>query len=206
MPIESLWCASKSPFTYRAAHDLEGLLSTIITVCNYTIGPGGQLREFKAGDDEMLMNSWFTQEKTRKLACMKSIHLEAFKTCIQPDLPEYWQDFATYLHQLIEVTWDSKPFLGTPTTATHHAYRKILLQALDYYNINEQALPAPYAVVSMSKQRSRPGPNTVYASRKRQRDDNDTGDNPDVSTIRARSPRPHFLSSFNELAEIGESE
>ncbi len=205
MPIESLWCASKSPFTYRAAHDLEGLLSTIITVCNYTTGPGGQLREFKAGDDEMLMNSWFTQEKTRKLACMKAIHLSAFKTCIQPDLPDYWQDFAVYLHQLIEATWDSRPFLGTPTTATHQAYRKILLQALDYYNIHEQALPAPYALVPKSM-RSKPGPIIVYASRKRQRDDDDLDDDPDVSTIRSRSPRPHFLSSFNEIAEIGESE
>lgn len=205
MPIESLWRASKSPFTYRAAHDLEGLLSTIITICNYTSGSGGQLRVFKAGDEDMLMNSWFTQEKTRKLACDKSIHLEAFSTCIQDDLPKYWEDFAPYLQRLVDATWNDKPFVRMPTVATHEAYRIILLEALDYYNMKEQALPAPYAVVSTSRQRSKLGPN-VNTSRKRQREDDDTNGNSDGPAIRPRSPRPHFLSSFNELAEIGQLE
>ncbi|KJA18733.1 hypothetical protein HYPSUDRAFT_115895, partial [Hypholoma sublateritium FD-334 SS-4] len=104
MPLESLWMSPNTPFTHRAGHDLEGLLSTIITVCNYTSGPAGQLRAPLPGDEDMLINVWFTKEKRRYLACLKSIHLEAFDEAIQPSLPKYWEDFAPFIQRLIDVT------------------------------------------------------------------------------------------------------
>lgn len=197
MPIESLWLASKSPFTHRAGHDLESFLSTIITICNYTTGPGGQLRVPMAGDEDMLMNSWFTKEQRRQLACLKSAHLEAFNESIQPDLPKYWADFAPFLCRLVEVTWAAKPFSTKPNTATHQAYRAILLEALNMYNKTENALHAPYAVVPAPK-RLREGRN-AEASNKRQRKD----DKPPL--VRERSPRPHYLQSYHESEELEEA-
>lgn len=195
MPIESLWAVNKRAFTHRAAHDLEALLSTIITICNYTAGPGGQLRAPIPGDENILINSWFTKEKTRELACDKSIHLEGFDETIQPDLPKYWEDFAPYLRRLIDATWDAKPFLTSPTTATHQAYRTILSDALKMYRMKEQALPAHYAVIPPIK-RSRVI--STYASNKRQR--TETGNN------RRPQPQqdftPHFLTSYDESSDV----
>ena len=195
MPIESLWTSNQRSFTHRAAHDLEALLSTIITVCNYTTGPGGKLRTPAKGDEDIPINSWFTKEKIRQLACDKSIHLEGFDQTILPFLPPYWADFAPYLQRLIDATWDAKLFLTQPTTATHQAYRTILSDALSMYERTEQALPAHYAVTPTVK---RFRATSSHVSNKRQRTETDDDHQPQDQ----QDFIPHYLESYDESSDI----
>ena len=195
MPIESLWVVNKRAFIHRAAHDLEALLSTIITICNYTTGPGGQLRTPIPGDEDIPINSWFTKEKPQQLACDKSIHLEAFDETIAPFLPKYWEDFAPYLQSLINVTWDAKPYLTSPTTATHQAYRTILSNALKMYERTEQGLPAHYAVIPTGK---RLRAISAYTSNKRQRKAAKKKTQPQAQ----QDLVPHYLTSYDESNDI----
>lgn len=130
-------------FQHRACHDLESLLNTILTICHYTVGAGGQLRQPTHGDDGMLFNKWFSTADREQLACTKSITLEAYKTRIYPRLPEYWQDFSPFLVRLIKATWDGMPYLEHPNVATHEKYREVLRDALEYFEGTERPVPYP---------------------------------------------------------------
>ncbi len=188
-------CPTQRSFTHCAAHDLEALLSTIITVCNYTTGPGGQLRTPVKGDEDIPINSWFTKEKIRELACNKSIHLEGFDQTILPFLPPYWEDFAPYLQRLIDATWDAKPFLTQPNTASHQAYRTILSDAISMYQRTEQALPAHYAVTPIAKHPREP---SSHASNKRQYTETNDNHQPQDQ----HDFIPHYLESYDKSSDI----
>ncbi len=43
MAIEALKPTPDNLFRHHAGHDLECLLNTMLTVCHYTVGPGGQI-------------------------------------------------------------------------------------------------------------------------------------------------------------------
>ncbi|KAF9477569.1 hypothetical protein BDN70DRAFT_881054 [Pholiota conissans] len=153
MAIESLKPTAKNCFKHNPGHDLESLLNTMLTLCLYTTGPGGQLRVAVEGDQHIKFNKWFSISDRFDLAIAKSITLEAFELLIKPHLPEYWQDFAPFLHRLIEVTWNDKPFLMHPNCATHQAYRNILKEALEKYSTEETRPLAPYAAIPINKQK-----------------------------------------------------
>ncbi len=138
-------------FTHRPGHDLESLLNTMLTICHYTTGPGGKLRQPLPNDERIRFNTWFTTSNHDDLAFIKSITLEAFKTRIKPHLPQYWQDFAPFLARLIEATWNGYPYLEHPNVATHTAYRAILKDALGMYAQIDKDTPSVYALVPPSK-------------------------------------------------------
>lgn len=182
-----------TPFVHHAGHDLESLLNTILTVCHYTVGPNGQLRKHNnAGDSKLKLNRWFVEEDRTDLAIWKTATLKAFNTFVKPALPAYWQDFAPFLHRLIETTWNNKPFIEHPNSATHQNYRNILTDALNYYIRNETDALAPYAFVPPAK-RLRPEDNEPVHGGKRQR--TDTGSS---VTFIPRDNRYHYLYSYNE--------
>ena len=72
---------------------------------------------------------------------------------IKEGLSPYWNDFAPFLQELVNVTWDptTRTLIGTPNIATHAAYRTILLKALAFYEKVETEPLAPYAVVPTGK-------------------------------------------------------
>lgn len=198
MAIESLLSTPDKPFIHHAGHDLEGLLNTILTICHYTVGPGGQLRRAVVGDEDIQLNHWFTKETRLGLACSKSITLEAFDTCIKSALPQYWLDFAPFLQRLIQATWNGYPYLENPNIATHQAYRKILTDALDMYNREEDSMPAAYAFVPAAKRLAESDTQQPPQSFKRQR--TDSGPSPHIMLPDRRSDT-HYLESYAESAD-----
>ena len=181
-----------APFVHHAGHDLESLLNTILTVCHYTVGPNGELRQNTNEDSEKIkLNHWFVEEDRTDLAVWKNATLEAFKTFIQPVLPEYWQDFAPYLRRLIESTWADKPFIEHPNKATHQRYRDILTEALNYYTKYETAPLAAYAFVPPSKRLRTDDTESTHGASKRRR----MGSSVDFVP---RDNNYHYLQSFNE--------
>ncbi|KJA13689.1 hypothetical protein HYPSUDRAFT_114335, partial [Hypholoma sublateritium FD-334 SS-4] len=104
MAIKSLKPTQNNLFRHHAGHDLECLLNTMLTICHYTNGPSGNLRQAITGDEEITLNRWFVTDNRLQLATLKSITLEAFELLILPYLPHYWADFAPFLHRLIEAT------------------------------------------------------------------------------------------------------
>ena len=155
MSIETLKYPLKAPFKYHAGHDLESLLQTMLVLCTYTTGPGGQLLanpksnsdDDDDDDDGIKLNEWFSLPHRNMLAERKAFTLEAYKSFIKPELTEYWQDFSPYLKQLISVTWDGPVLYESKNIATHQAYRRILKDALNYYTNNETQELAPYAAI-----------------------------------------------------------
>ena len=143
--------APKSEFNHRGGHDLECLLNTMLAICHYTVGPGGQLRKPIPGDENIKLNEWFTIHNRVGLAASKSTTLEAFKTFVEPALPEYWKDFSPYLQCLIKATWDTMPYLEKPNIATYKSYQIILEEALAYYTHNKGERPSVYASVPNTK-------------------------------------------------------
>ena len=154
-------------FTHRPGHDLESLLNSMLTICHYTTGPGGQFRQPLPGDERIRFNTWFTTSNRDDLACTKSITLEAFKTRIKPHLPQYWQDFAPFLTRLIKKTWNELPYLEHPNVATHTAYRDILNEALEMYARVDKDTPCAYAFVPPSKRPREDPPPEVRHSKVR---------------------------------------
>ncbi|KJA23319.1 hypothetical protein HYPSUDRAFT_201598 [Hypholoma sublateritium FD-334 SS-4] len=153
MAIEALISTSSANYQHHPGHDLESLLYTILTICHYTTGAGGQLRESKTESKAIEFNKWFTTAVRKDLANTKTITLLSFETYIKTGLAPYWDDFAQFLKQLVNVTWDStaRTLLETPNIATHAAYRNVLLKALAFYEKEEKELPALYAVVPRGK-------------------------------------------------------
>lgn len=195
MAIETLLSTRDKPKVHHAGHDLEGLLNTILTVCHYTIGPCGQLRQPSAGDEEIQFNAWFTTESRFALAHKKSISLEAFDISIKPFLPSYWADFTPFLKRLINATWQDFPYIMAPNIATHKAYRKILMDAHSFYsNQQKDSLYYPYASFDIGKRsHTQANPSTArQRAPKRQRIDDD----PDAPKIQV--PILHSIRSYVE--------
>lgn len=155
MAIKPLFAASEgTEFKHNAGHNLESLLNTMLTVCLYTTGPCGELREDSIKPRELIkMNEWFIEKDRGRLAAVKSITLEAFSTYIAPKLPNYWTDFTPYLHRLINATWRKMPYIEQPNSATYEAYRSILKEALLKYAQEENVPLGPYASILTPKDR-----------------------------------------------------
>lgn len=188
MAIEALLSTNSTNYRHHPGHDLESLLYTILTICHYTIGPGGQLRESKTEKKSIEFNKWFTTSDRKDLANTKTVTLLSFDTYIKTGLAPYWVDFAPFLQQLVNVTWDptARTLLETPNIATHAAYREILLKALDFYEKEDKELPAPYAAVPKGK-RSR-AYHLAFPQSKRPRLDSAEDHSPEI-------PLPHPLVS-----------
>ena len=190
---------SERPFIHDAGHDLECLLNTILTLCHYTTGPCGQLREIVPNSEKIKLNEWFTMDDRRMLAAMKSIALEAFDTFIGPALPDYWKDFTPFLQHLIDVTWNYKPFLQCPNVATHEAYRNILKDALNKYTLEEKTLLGLYASVPEKKCPFNYKGDQGFRNSKRLRQSESGG--PSQKRSRPRHPVSQFLESYQESIE-----
>lgn len=201
MAIQALMSTSKKPFIHDAGHDLECLLNTILTLCHYTTGPCGQLREIVPNSEKIKLNDWFTTDDRRTLAATKSITLEAFDTFIGPALPDYWRDFTPFLQRLIDVTWNNKPFLQSPNVATHEAYRNILKDALNKYTLEEKTSLGLYASVPVKKRPLNYEGDQVFRNSKRLRQSESGG--PSQKRLRPRHPVPKFLESYQESIEPG---
>jgi hypothetical protein len=196
MAIQALISTPNKPFVLDAGHDLECLLNTILTLCHYTTGPCGQLREIVPNSAKIKLNDWFTMDDRSDLAATKSITLEAFDTFIGPALPDYWKDFTPFLQRLINVTWNNKPFLESPNVATHKAYRNILKDALDKYTLEEKTPLGLYAFVPVIK---RPVHYEGDQKFKRLRQSERGG--PSQKKMRPRKPLPRYLESYQESIE-----
>lgn len=199
MSIEALLSGNSGNYKHRPGHDLESLLYTILTICHYTVGAGGQLREAKTETKAIELNKWFTTADRKDLAKEKSATLLAFQTYIEHGLSPYWADFAQFLQELVNVTWDpsARTLIETPNIATHAAYRSVLLRVLDLYNKEETDPPAPYAVLPRGK-RMRMYQHT-FPQAKRPR----LGDGP-VSSAEKILPRPEvsqFLQDYQTSIE-----
>ena len=153
MSIEALLGGVSGKYKHGPGHDLESLLYTILTICHYTVGPGGQLREAKSETKTIELNKWFCTANRQDLANEKTVTLLSFDRYIKEGLAPYWDDFAPFLQELVNVTWDptTRTLIGTPNIATHAAYRGILLKALAFYEKEETGSLAPYAVVPTGK-------------------------------------------------------
>ena len=142
MAIEALKVTPNTPFQLHAGHDLESLLHTMLALCTYTTGPGGQLRAGPTKIDNLpnkiKLNEWYSIAKREVLAEKKASTLEAFNSFIKPYVPDYWQDFVPYLEKLIAATWDEPRLYEAKNIATHKAYRDILKAALDQYTLEEK--------------------------------------------------------------------
>lgn len=191
MSIQALLSGTSGRYKHCAGHDLESLLYTILTICHYTIGAGGQLRQAKTETKSIELNKWFTTADRRDLANAKTVTLQAFDTYIKDGLAPYWNDFGQFLQQLVNVTWDPKArtLLETPNIATHAAYRDILLRALMFYEKEETGAPAAYAVVPRGK-RSRSQYFTFLPQSKRPRLDSPGGSLSEVILPRPTISRP----------------
>ena len=191
MAIESLKPAKDGRFRHHAGHDLECLLNTMLTICHYTEGPVGQLRQAKEEDKDISLNKWFVLENPLSLAKEKSITLEAFDLLILPHLPAYWQDFAPFLQRLIQATYSGMPYLMADNISTHKAYRKILNGALDKYTKEEEGRYSVYASVPLLGKRPSDEQLPGHSSCKKPR--REGGDaTPSVQSDAA----PHFLESY----------
>lgn len=146
MSIEAL--KGQSDFKHSPGHDLESVLHSMIGVCNYTQGPGGQFRVPLPEDVSLPVDGWYTEINRHRLARDKAIHLMAFDFCIRARLPAYWKPFADVLQGLIKATWSGVSYLEAPNVATHAKYRSILEVALKEFS-NEQ--PCPYAYIPPNK-------------------------------------------------------
>lgn len=192
MAIEALrGGAAGGHYRHHSGHDLESLLYTILTICHYTVGAGGQLREAKTESKEIELNVWFTTAERGQLAKEKAITLQAFTTYLKDGLSPYWADFAEYLQDLIKVTWDTSgvSLIEKPNIATHAAYRNILQRALNLYDHEETASLAHYAVVPKAK---RALVNQFLPQAKRARLDNAD------SSLETLLPRPDIVQSFQD--------
>ena len=197
MSIETLRYPLNTPFKYHAGHDLESLLQTMLVLCTYTTGPGGQLlanpklsaddNDDDDDDDGIKLNEWFSLPARNVLAERKAFTLEAYDSFVKPELTEYWQDFSPYLKQLIKVTWDGPVIYESNNIATHQAYRRILKDALDYYTENETEELAPYAAIPGLAKRPNENPDAGRKA-KRSRTDN-SSDSSDLA--------PCTLSEYN---------
>jgi hypothetical protein len=200
MAIQALMSTSKKePFIHNAGHDLECLLNTILTLCHYTTGPCGQLREIVSNSEKVKLNDWFTTDDWCMLATTKSITLEAFETFIGPALPDYWKDFTPFLKRLIDATWNSKPFLQSPNVATHDAYGDILKDALNKYTLEEKTSLGPYAFVPVKKRPFNYEGDQAFRNSKRLRQSESGG--PSQKRLRPRHPVSQFLESYQESIE-----
>ena len=177
-------------FIHKPGHDLESLLNCMLTMCHYTVGPGGKpFRQPLPGDDRIRFNTWFTVGDREDLAFIKSGTLEAFTTLIKPRLPQYWQDFTPFLERLIKSTWDGYPYLEHPNTATHAGYRAILKEAFEMYRQIDKDTPSVYAFTPSTKRPCEEPPSEVRHSKTLRRSKRDC-------VLRRKSI--HFLESFNE--------
>ncbi len=141
MAIEALKPTPDNLFRHHAGHDLECLLNTMLTVCHYTVGPGGKLRQATCEADKKIpLNKWFVQ-------MIDSNWLAPHRTVLAP----YWADFAPFLQRLIKATYKEMPYLTADNIATHKAYRDILQEALEKYEREEGDKYAVYAGVPASK-------------------------------------------------------
>jgi hypothetical protein len=199
MAIEALMSTPKKPFIHKAGHDLECLLNTILTLCHYTTGPCGQLREIVPNSEKVKLNEWFITDDWCALAAAKSITLEAFETFIGPALPDYWKDFTPFLKRLINTTWDNKPFIECRNVATHEAYRNILKDALNKYTLEEKTLLGHYASVPSKKRPFNSEADQVFRNSKRLRQSESGG--PSQKRLRPRHPVSQFLESYQESIE-----
>lgn len=206
MSIETLRLPLDSPFKYHAGHNLESLLYTMLTLCTYTVGPGGQLRE-NTNDDiskSIKLNEWFSIALRLPLAEKKAFTLESYDTFIQPDLPQYWQDFSPYLQRLINATWNKQILYRADNIATHQAYRTILMDALEKYTKEETKELAVYAFVPKAKRQI--NNSTSPRKAKRTRLDNDADRDSDDAVFIPRGTQTCFLDDYEESCEeYGES-
>lgn len=189
MAIESLKPTPDNLFRHHAGHDLESLLNTMLTLCHYTVGPSGKLRQATESDKRIPLNKWFVKDDRLDLACQKMVTLEAFTLLVEPYLPPYWADFAPFLRRLIQATYSEMPYLLASNIATHKAYRDILNKALKKYTVEEENKYAVYAAVSLSK-RQREEPSTSSTKRQRPSDAS--------KKIVLPALELHFLESFDE--------
>lgn len=199
MAIETLKTSLSDKFRHHAGHDLESLLHTMVTICTYTNGPGGNLREYvkpTEGKKEIKLNEWFATFDRDALAQTKTLTLEAFNSFVKPHLPEYWQDFAPFLQRLIHVTWD-KPLLYEATNiATHKAYRDILKDALDKYTAEEKKELAVYAYIPKAK-RSIDDNQSRHSKRSRV----GNAENLSAEELLPRRDNSYFLEDYVESVE-----
>ena len=196
MAIEALKPTPENLFQHHAGHDLECLLNTMLTVCHYTVGPSGKLRQATCEADKKIpLNKWFVQDDRFELACQKMVILETPLLLIEPYLPPYWADFAPYLQRLIKATYSEMPYLTADNIATHKAYREILQEALEKYELEEGEKYAVYASVprpSPKRQREEPSTNTTKRRRR-------TDDPVQPQQIVLHPLELHFLESFDKF-------
>lgn len=206
MAIEALKSSPEEQFQHHAGHDLESLLHTMITICHYTVGPGGKLREPKPENEakKIKLNEWFTTADRMGLASVKMLTLEAFDTFIEKHVPTYWQDFTPFLKRLIDATWNSKPFIEAHNVATHKAYRDILKEALAKYTLEEKTPLAVYAFVPKAK-RPNPTNNSSLRQSKRQRPNNVEGSSSELELL-PRRPVSQYLENYRESVETSVQE
>jgi len=178
-------------FVHQPGHDLESLLNSMLTICHYTIGPGGMLRQPIQGDDRIKFNDWFTTGNRENLAFVKSGTLEAFRSLIKPRLPQYWQDFAPFLEKLIKATWNGYPYLEQPNAATHAEYRRILIEVLEMYAQIDKDMPSVYAFTPSAKRPHEELDSRVRPSKTRR-----------GSKGVLRDATTHYLESYQESAPM----
>ncbi|KAF8155840.1 hypothetical protein B0H34DRAFT_808831 [Crassisporium funariophilum] len=204
MALEALLAADRgTTFVHTAGHDLECLLNTILTICHYTIGPCGQLRELDPKGPQIQLNKWFSTENWKDLASLKSITLEAYDSHIEGAIPPYWKDFGPFLRRLISVTWDGLPFMEHRNIATHQAYRDILKDALEKYASEEkQTVLGPYAFIPTKKRPFNSEDDQGFQPSKRSRRSKSVG--PSQRKVRPRNPKQRYLEHYQDSFEPGQ--
>jgi hypothetical protein len=151
MSLQSLKVPADTDFIHTPGDDLESLLYIMLSICHFTDGPCGQVREpIKDMDKVLPICAWYEAAETGHwLGRKKSIILETFDEDIKPKLSTYWAPFAPYLRRLIRATFgDAFPYLTARNQATHAEYKSILQDA--YRDLPQEDL-FPYARVCVPK-------------------------------------------------------
>ena len=148
MPLDALNIDNRGKYIHSPAHDLEALLQTMLGIVTFTDGP--YEARVQQNDVHVPMARWYNEGDREQLFKDKSFDVSHFDRDIGAYLMPYWQPLVPYLRRLVAATWTGP---NCSSHATHEAYRKILLDALEGLKKFPE-VPAMYACTITKRSRS----------------------------------------------------
>ena len=126
MAIEALLADGKEKFDHLPCHDLESILYVIFFICTFTKGPNLPRPDFET-PGTLHMKSWFSTDPLNSIGFRKVADLCLPTQTVIPGFTEYWNDFAPFALDLINLCFSSTP--AAHNKLTHKSMITILEKA-----------------------------------------------------------------------------